>query len=151
MPNSRILSGGAAGAAAAAVWAAQEPLDMRVFGVDYSDPELLAKPVGGSRAAGVVIHLANGATFGVVYSLVARRIPGPGVAKGAAAGMAEHLATWPLTRFLPGVKLWGNRRAFWQGVWRHLLFGAVLGALEERLRQGYADDARPLSSVGQST
>ena len=114
---------------------------MQVFGVDYSDPELLAKPFGGSRAAGLPIHLANGAIFGAVYSLVAGRAPGPGAAKGAAAGMTEHLATWPLTRFVPGVKLWGNRDAFWQAVWRHLLFGLILGVLEERLNEGYADGA----------
>lgn len=131
-----MLAGAAAGAAAATVWAAQEPLDMRVFGVRYSDTELLAKPLGGSRAAGWAAHVANGAIFGVVYSAVARRVPGAGVAKGAAAGLAENLATWPLTRFVPGVELWGNRRAFWQAVWRHLLFGVLLGVLEERLRQG---------------
>jgi hypothetical protein len=126
---------------AAAVWAAQEPLDMRVFGVPYSDPELLAKPFGGSRAAGVPIHLANGALFGAVYSLAARRLRGPGVLKGAEAGLAEHLATWPVMRVLPGVNLYGNHRAFAQAVWRHVLFGAILGALEERLNEGYADSA----------
>jgi hypothetical protein len=141
VPDKRILGGAAAGAAAAAVWAAQEPLDMKVFGVPYSDPKLLAKPFGGSRLAGLPVHLANGAALGAVYSVVAPRVPGPAVAKGAAAGMTEHLATWPLTRFLPGVQLWGNRRAFWQGVWRHLLFGAILGALEQRLAAGYADRA----------
>ena len=108
---------------------------MRVFGVPYSDPELLAKPFGGSRAAGIPLHLANGALFGALYSLVAPRLPGRGPVKGMAAGMAEHLATWPVTRFLPGVQLWGNHRAFCQAVWRHLLFGAVLGALEARLAQ----------------
>jgi hypothetical protein len=123
------------------VWAAQEPLDMKLFGVDYSDPELLAKPFGGSRVIGLPIHLANGAAFGALYALVGARVPGPGALKGAAAGMAENLATWPLTRFLPGVDLWGNRRAFWQAVWRHLLFGVLLGVLEERLSAGYADDA----------
>ena len=102
---------------------------MRVFGVPYSDPKLLAKPFGGSRVIGVPIHLANGAAFGAAYALVARRAPGPGPLKGVVAGVAEHLATWPLTRFLPGVQLWGNRRAFWQAVWRHTLFGAVLGSL----------------------
>jgi hypothetical protein len=141
MPDGRILRGAAAGAAAAAVWAAQEPLDMRVFGVDYSDPKLLAKPVGGSRAAGIPIHLANGATLGALYALVAPRVPGPGALKGAAAGMTEHLATWPVTRFLPGVNIYGNRRAFWQAVWRHLLFGVILGTLEARLNEGYADGA----------
>jgi len=55
--------------------------------------------------------------------------------------MAEHLATWPVMRFLPGVNLYGNHRAFAQAVWRHLLFGAVLGAVEARLNEGYADSA----------
>src|SRR3954463_970400 len=109
MADGRILRGGAAGALAAAVWAAQEPLDMRIFGVPYSDPELLAKPVGGSRAAGIPIHLANGAALGAAYSLVAPRVGGPSWLKGAAAGMTEHLATWPVTRFLPGVELYGNQ------------------------------------------
>jgi len=143
VPDKRILGGAAAGAVAAAVWAAQEPLDIRVSGVDYSDPELLAKPFGGSKKIGVPLHLANGATFGAIYALVAPRLPGPALARGMAAGMTEHLATWPATRFLPGVKLWGNRRAFWQAVWRHLLFGAVLGVLEARLNGGYADPDMP--------
>ena len=133
-----MVAGAAAGAAAAAVWAAQEPLDMRVFGVRYSDTELLAKAFHGSRAAGWAAHVGNGAIFGALYSAVARRVPGPGVAKGAAVGTAENLATWPLTRFLPGVELWGDRRAFWQAAWRHLLFGALLGVLEERIARGYA-------------
>ena len=34
-----------AGAVGAAVWAAQQPLDKRVFGCDYDDVELLGKPV----------------------------------------------------------------------------------------------------------
>src|SRR6187551_3332974 len=93
----RTLRGALAGAAAAAVWAAQQPLDKRVFGVDYDDAELLG------RLARV---------------------------RGAAAGLAEHLATWPgtlvidrlsLGRDLP--KLWGDPRAFAQATWRHLLFG----------------------------
>jgi hypothetical protein len=147
------VAGAAAGAAAAAVWAAQEPLDMRVFGVPYSDSELLGRAVvpkgGGWRPAGFAMHVGNGAVFGALYSLAAARVPGPGVVKGAAAGMAEHLATWPLTRFVPRrhpaarriPKLYGNRPAFWQAVWRHLLFGALLGGLEERLRRGYSDRA----------
>jgi hypothetical protein len=114
---------------------------MRVFGVAYSDPELLAKPFGGSRTAGVALHLANGAAFGALYSLVAPRVPGSAPMKGMAAGMTEHLATWPLTRFLPGVQLYGNHRAFAQAVWRHLLFGAVVGVVEARLNEGYADVA----------
>ena len=93
MPIKRMLRGAAAGAVGAAVWAAQEPLDMRVFGVPYSDPALLAKPFGGSRAQGIPLHLTNGAVLGAVYSLVAPRVDGPGWLKGAATGRTEHLAT----------------------------------------------------------
>jgi hypothetical protein len=131
----RILRGAAAGAVAATVWALQEPLDQKVFGVDYSDPELLAKPLKASKATGMVLHGANGAIFGAIYT----SLPGSGLAKGVAAGMTEHLATWPLTRFVPRVKLWGNHAAFAQAVWRHVLFGALLGVLEERLNAGYAE------------
>ena len=42
--RTRTLRGALAGAAAAAVWAAQQPLDQRVFGVDYDDAELLGAP-----------------------------------------------------------------------------------------------------------
>ena len=41
LDRTRTLRGALAGAAAAAVWAAQQPLDKRVFGVDYDDVELL--------------------------------------------------------------------------------------------------------------
>jgi hypothetical protein len=57
------------------------------------------------------------------------------------AALAEHLALWPLgglsDRFhpargdLPSLK--GNRVAFAQATWRHLLFGLVLGELERRV------------------
>src|ERR671917_538136 len=39
----RTLRGALAGAAAAAVWAAQQPLDRRVFGHGYDDTELLGR------------------------------------------------------------------------------------------------------------
>jgi len=143
MPDTRILRGAAAGAAAAGVWAAQEPLDKRVFGVDYSDADMLARPLRAPRSVGMALHVANGALFGAVYARYANRASAPGVATGAAAGLAEHLATWPLTRFLPRVNLWGNHAAFAQAAWRHLLFGAILGTLEERLNAGYADVSLP--------
>ena len=138
-----MIRGAAAGAIAATVWAAQEPLDMRVFGVPYSDAALLARLTGGSRPLGWILHVTNGALFGGVYAAVAERTPGRGAAKGAAAGVAEGVATWPLTRFIPKAELWGNHRAFAQAVWRHLLFGAILGALESRLNAGYAHDSAP--------
>jgi hypothetical protein len=140
----RTLNGALAGAVAAGVWAAQQPLDKRVFGSDYDDAELLGKLVTTGPAwpaAGTAIHVANGAAFGAVYSLARPFIPGPPLAAGVAAALAEHLALWPLgalvDRHHPARReletLGGNTRAFAQAAWRHLLFGLVLGELERRL------------------
>ena len=133
----RIPSGALAGAVAAGVWAAQQPLDKRAFGSDYDDVEVLGKLVtrdSGWQAAGLSIHLANGAAFGAVYALLRPLFPGPPQVAGVAAGLGEHLATWPLTALIDR-KLVGDRRAFAQSAWRHALFGLVLGELERRLNR----------------
>ena len=154
-----------AGAAAAGVWAAQQPLDKRVFGVDYDDAELLGSLVTGDRRhdatlpAGLVMHVANGALFGALYAKASPSLPGPRVLRGVAAGLAEHLATWPVTRLrslhpagsqFP--QLWGSHAAFAQALWRHVLFGAVLGELERRLNPPEAEpgpiDAAAVASNG---
>jgi hypothetical protein len=140
----RTLRGALAGAAAAAVWAAQQPLDRRVFGHPYDDTELLGRLVVRSdawQAAGVGLHLVNGAVFGAVYANVAPSLPVPPGLRGPLAGLAEHLALWPgavvVDRVHPArsdlPQLWGSGRAFAQGAWRHVLFGFVLGELERRL------------------
>ena len=67
----------AAGAVAALVWAALEPLDGRLFRCDYSDVALLGKAVARGRgwpAAGLAIHAANGAAFGLCYDRLRRRL-----------------------------------------------------------------------------
>ena len=152
----RIPSGALAGALAAAVWAAQQPLDKRVFGSDYDDVELLGKLVTRDsrwQAAGLAIHMANGAAFGAVYALLRPLIPGPPLAAGVTAGLAEHVALWPLGRLVDRhhparselARLAGNRRAFAQAAWRHLLFGVVLGELERRLNP--VGEFEPLEQV----
>ena len=131
----RIPSGALAGAVAAAVWAAQQPLDKRVFRSDYDDVELLGKLVtrdSGWQAAGLAIHMTNGAAFGAVYALLRPLVPGPPQLAGVTAGLTEHVATWPLTGLVDR-KLAGDRRAFAQSAWRHALFGLVLGEVERRL------------------
>jgi hypothetical protein len=144
LDRTRTLRGALAGAAAAAVWAAQQPLDQRVFAVPYDDVELLGRFVTDGRAAypvGLAMHIVNGAVFGAIYANAARALPIPPPLRGPLAGLAEHLATWPgtagLTRVHPAgdelPQLWGSGRAFAQATWRHLLFGTVLGELERRL------------------
>jgi hypothetical protein len=140
----KTARGALAGAVAAGVWAAQSPLDQRVFGMPYLDQELLGKAVTRGRAwhpIGIALHVANGAVFGAAYANVAPSLPLAAWARGPAAGLAEHFATWPLTplvdRHHPAraelVPLARNPRAFAQATWRHVLFGVVLGELERRL------------------
>lgn len=142
----RTANGAAAGAAAALVWAASEPLDKPIFGCRYSDVEFLGKAVarrGHWRVAGLAMHLVNGALFGAVYARVRARadLPWSGGLQGLIAGMAEHLGSWPLTWFADRlhpareelVSLSGNRAAFAQATWRHALFGILLGTFEAAL------------------
>jgi hypothetical protein len=143
--RTRTARGALAGAVAASVWAAQQPLDMRVFAVRYDDTELLGKAVTRRspawRVAGTAMHVANGALFGAVYANVARRVPLPSWLRGPAAGLGEHVASWPLVLVTDHVHpardemptLGTSAAAFAQATWRHFLFGLVLGELERRL------------------
>jgi hypothetical protein len=146
--RAKTIRGALAGALAAGVWAAQMPLDKRVFGTGFDDVELLGKAITRGRwwpAAGWIAHLQNGAVFGAVYANVAPRTPLPSWARGPAAGLAENFATWPLVALtdrlhpahgeLPAT--FANPRALAAATWRHLLFGVLLGELERRLN---ADD-----------
>lgn len=150
--GTRTLRGAAAGALAAAIWAAQQPLDKRLFGSAHDDPEILGSAVTSGRAVyplGLLMHVSTGAAFGATYANVAPLVPLPPWSKGPVAALAEHLALWPLGRVSDRVHpdherlvtLGGNRRAFWQETWRHLLFGVVLGELERRLNVPGPPDA----------
>jgi hypothetical protein len=152
----RTANGALAGVAAAAIWAAQQPMDKRAFGSSYDDVELLGRlvqPDEGWELPGLAMHLSNGAVFGAAYALVRPLFPGPPLLAGATAGLLEHVGFWPFTRAIDQLHparrqlepLWGNRRAFAQAAWRHLLFGLVLGELERRLnaRAGF----EPLENV----
>ena len=132
-----------AGAAAAAVWAAQQPLDKRVFGSSYDDVELLGKLVtrdSGWPAAGLA-H-PHGQRRRVRRRLRARAPvpPGPARSPASARPWPSTSPLWPLTRSSTATTphagpraAAGNRRAFAQAAWRHAPFGLVLGELERRL------------------
>src|SRR3954447_14040571 len=99
MKLQRSIGGAVAGSLAAAVWAAQQPLDKRVFESGYDDLELLGKAVTRGREwplVGLAIHMGNGAAFAAVSSQLRPFLPGPPVATGLLAGLAEHAASWPL-------------------------------------------------------
>jgi hypothetical protein len=158
----RSVNGAIAGSVAAAVWAAQQPVDKRLFDSDYDDVELLGKLVtrdSGWQAAGLAIHAANGALFGAFYAQLRPFLPGPPLAGAVLASMVENFSGWPLGRLvdryhpargeLPNFT--GNRRALAQATWRHLVFAVVLGELERRLNapgEGEEPPSVPVSSNG---
>ena len=157
----RSVNGAIAGGVAAAVWAAQQAADKRAFGSGYDDVELLGKLVTRGDAwpaAGLALHVGNGVIFGATYAQLRPFLPGPLVARAVTMAMAEHVALYPLgslsDRFHPARRdmptLWGNRRAFAQATWRHLVFGLVLGEIERRLNVEGADEPPevPASSNG---
>src|SRR5947209_618665 len=150
MKLARTLGGAAAGAAAAAVCTLQQPLDKRVFESDYDDVELLGKLVTrGSEwpVVGVALHLQVGAAFGAAYSSLRPFVPGHPRVTALAAALAEGLGTWPVVRLsyryhparreLPTVD---HGRALLQVLWRHALFGVVLGTLEALINDRSADE-----------
>jgi hypothetical protein len=142
--RTRTLRGAVAGAVAASIWAVEQPLDKLVFGSRYDDVELLGRAVtrgDGWFPAGLALHINNGAAFGAVYANLAPLLPLPPATRGPVIAVAEQVVLWPLTSITDRVhprrkelpKLAGNGRAFAQGIWRHFLFGTLLGELERRL------------------
>jgi len=131
-----------AGAVAATVWAAQQPLDRRCFRCDYSDVALLGKAVTRTRlwpVAGLALHAANGALFGLAYRELQARTAYEPRRLALSLALAEHVVLYPLNAVVdrrhpargePGLPpLLASPRAFAQATYRHALFGVVLGRL----------------------
>jgi hypothetical protein len=140
----RGLHPAAAGAIAAVVWGALEPVDQRLFRCDYSDVAIVGKAVTRGRSwrmVGFAIHAMNGAAFGLAYDAVRRRISVDDRRLALAMALGEHVALYPLAyfvdRFHPARGEFGlpallrNPRAFTQATVRHALFGVLLGRLTE--------------------
>jgi hypothetical protein len=108
-----------AGAVAATVWGLQEPLDRRIFRCDYSDVKLVG---------GLGVHALNGALFGLAFDFVRRRTSLDERRLAVGLALAEHTVLWPVLGLLEP-ELARKPRAFAQGMYRHALFGVVLGRL----------------------
>jgi hypothetical protein len=133
-----------AGAVAALVWGALEPLDRRIFRHDYSDVAVLGKAFTqgpGWRPLGLAIHALNGAIFGAVYHEIARRVSRDPRRLALELALLEHLTLFPTGRLVDrhhpargeaGVVGLFTLPAFGQATVRHALFGKLLGALANR-------------------
>jgi hypothetical protein len=132
-----------AGAGAAAIWSALEPVDMKLLRHDYSDTAMLGKLVTRSRLwplAGVAVHAANGAVFGLAFHEVRRRTKLPTRPLAFGLALAEHTTLFALSplvdRYHPasgerGVARMWSLRGFAQETIRHAVFGLALGQLAE--------------------
>jgi hypothetical protein len=141
MPSGRLRSA-SAGVAAATVWALEEPIDQRLLRCDYSDIAVLGKAVTrgpGWRAAGLAIHVLNGALFGLAFHEARCVLPVGSRKLALRMALTEHICLYPLSSIIDrhhpargqvGIPpLMTNPRAFVQATWRHALFGTMLGRL----------------------
>jgi hypothetical protein len=98
------------------------------------------------RVLGLGAHFVNGALLGTLYARFAHdRLPGPPWLRGTAAAQVENLVLWlalirPLDRVHPGIRAgrlptYDRPAPFAQSVWRHLAYGAALGAVYAWLRR----------------
>ena len=132
-----------AGATAAAVWIAAEPITRRLAGGTHRELRLISGLLAGKRggnALGLAVHLANGAAFGVAFS----RLGGYGIGRAVLAAQAENAILWPgmavADRVHPDARsgtwpsLLTDRGTIVQEIGGHLVFGVVLGVLAPRPR-----------------
>lgn len=147
MPNRIDLPAAtAAGVAAGLAYVAEMAIDLRAFGHNADDLRLLGGTLvrGGAaaRGLGLLMHLGASVGLGVLYAAVAReRLPGPPWLRGVIFANVENAVLYPLAlleRHHPAIargeidRYW-NATAFIQSIPRHVAYGAVLGALYERL------------------
>jgi hypothetical protein len=135
------VRGGIAGAVAATLWTAADPVLCRAFRTPYADSKLLGPFITQGPlepVANAVTHAAGGFAFGYVFS----RLGGRGVKNGVTAALAENTLLWPglavFDRIHPKRRsgewppLVSNPRVFAQATAGHALFGLLLGLLSER-------------------
>jgi hypothetical protein len=137
----RNVRGGIAGAVAATVWTAADPLLERAFRTPYADAKLLGPFITEGPlepVANAATHAAGGFAFGYLFS----RLGGSGVKNGVAAAVAENTLLWPLLAVFDRIhpkrrsgewpRLVTNPRVFAQATTGHALFGVLLGLLSKR-------------------
>jgi hypothetical protein len=143
-PKQVVIAGLTAGAAFVAVL----EVDLRLTGRKVDDLIVLGRPFvrdpRRARALGGAVHAANAIALAAVYALIERDMPGPPWLKGVVFANVENLILYPITVFEdlhPAIRdgqvdRYFNWPAFWQSVPRHIVYGAVLGVVHERLGSG---------------
>lgn len=124
----RIAAGGIAGTAAmtmVGLYAAP------MMGLAPMNPaEMLAGAMGGMQAAGWAAHFMIGIVLAAGYALVASRLPGPPVARGALYSVAPWLMAQLAVMPMMGMPLFSGSMMIAMGsLIGHAVYGAIVGAI----------------------
>jgi hypothetical protein len=141
-----IERGAAAGVVGAVAMAAAMGLDLSLTHQRTNELRLLGGLLPGLGrfwpVTGTLMHLGNGAALGALFGWVQAGLPGPVWARGLLLAQVENLALWPvllvLDRIHPDVRAGRLQRfnapgPFLAEVFRHAVFGLILGVAFERL------------------
>lgn len=144
----RTVAGFLAGTVAGIAFLLAMALDIALTRSRANDLRLLAGMVPGLGRTwpltGTAIHMVNGAALGAVYGHTQHLLPGPGWVRGTIFGLIENAALWPiivlLDRVHPEIRAGRLSRfnrpvPFLQELFRHIVYGAVLGWTYEQLRK----------------
>lgn len=146
IPFGRAVTGGFVGTMAmTAMMYGVAPM----MGLHMDIAAMLGSVLGGSWAAGMMMHVVNGALiFPAIYALVLeKRLPGPPVLRGALWGAVLWLVAQTVVMPMMGGGLFssamGGAMATMGSLVGHLMYGGVLGAIagraEPRLIPGTAN------------
>jgi hypothetical protein len=139
-----------AGVASVVAYTATMDLGRKLTGSKMDDLVLLGRPLvpnrpGLARPVGAAVHLANGAGLGILYAaLVHDRFPGPAWLRGMVFLALENTALYPLTALMPAhhpAVADGQLDSYWswpaylESTPPHLVYGALVGPLYDRLRR----------------
>lgn len=92
--------------------------------------QMLADPMGGSMALGWIAHFMIGTILALIYALVAPRLPGPPVVRGALYGLAPFLLAQIVVMPMMGMPVFSGSTAMAMGsLIGHLIYGGVVGAI----------------------
>lgn len=124
----KVAGAGVAGTAAmtmVGVWGAP------MMGLAPMNPaEMLAGAMGGRLALGWIAHFMIGVVLAFGYALVASRLPGPPIARGALYAVAPWLAAQLMVMPMMGMPVFsGSAMAAMGSLIGHLVYGAVIGAI----------------------
>jgi hypothetical protein len=135
-----------AGLLAGIGYVAASEIDIRLTGQNLDDLKLLGRPLvsnpAHAKAVGFPIHLVNSVAVAAVYALAGRkRLRGPEWLRGMTFAAIENTVLYPVAAFEnrhPGVRAgeidrYFTFKAYLQSIPRHLVYGAILGALYPRL------------------